>query len=267
MVPTPTQDRTIATSLLKAISLVTCLGERGGGLTTADLVRALGYPRTTVVRILSTFMLVGWVKSINGRWHLGDSLREIGGDHPYSSLKARFHHVLEALRDETHESVVLGVLAGDGVIHVEHVQGPRPVNVVSQVGERFPLHQLAMGKLWMALKPELESHGLSVVNEETRRNAVKEEVEEARRTQIAWNHEETAEGVEAFALPLFDRGELAATVAVCWPAGRLPKEKEREVAQRSQVLVNRLGFGPTGSGTPAAGRGAQIPSMPHSSAS
>ncbi|MBK9384029.1 MAG: IclR family transcriptional regulator [Planctomycetes bacterium] len=250
MVPTPTQDRTIATSLLKAISLITCLGEKGGGLTTADLVRALGYPRTTVVRILSTFQLVGWVKSVEGRWHLGDCIKEMGSYQPYATLKSRFHHVLEGLRDLTNESVTLGVLAGDGVLHVEHLSGSKPVNVMSKVGDRFPLYKLAMGKLWMALKPELESHGLAIVSGESKRTELSKEIDESRRTGIAYNKQDTYEGVDAFALPLYDKNELVATVAVSWPSGRLPVGQEESLALKCLNLLREKGCARPGS-TPA----------------
>jgi IclR family acetate operon transcriptional repressor len=246
MVPTPTQDRTIATSLLKAISLITCLGEKGGGLTTADLVRALGYPRTTVVRILSTFQLVGWVKAVEGRWHLGDCIKEMGSYQPYAILKSRFHHVLEALLELTNESITLGVLAGDGVLHVEHISGTKPVNVMSKVGDRFPLHKLAMGKLWMALKPELESHGLAIVSDSKRQELAKE-IEEARRTGLAYNKQDTYEGVDAFALPLYDKNELVATVAVSWPSGRVSAAQETGLASRCLNVLREKGCARPGS--------------------
>jgi DNA-binding IclR family transcriptional regulator len=60
---------------------------------------------------------------------------------------------MEALRDETGETVQLTVLEGSDVVYVEQVPSSKPVRSVGTMGQRAPAHTVSGGLSQLALLP------------------------------------------------------------------------------------------------------------------
>jgi len=67
----------------------------------------------------------------------------------------RLRPAMEALRDATRETVILGKRHKDSIIYLDVLEGPQTVRYSARVGERKPLHSTCIGKtILSALKPE-----------------------------------------------------------------------------------------------------------------
>lgn len=85
----------------------------------------------------------------------------------------RLAPVMEALRESTEETVILGKRQQDSVIYLQVMEGPQTIRYSARVGERKPLHSTSIGKTLLAgLKPDeirqwLEAHPPQKVTEKT----------------------------------------------------------------------------------------------------
>lgn len=120
-----------------------------------DLVQALGWPKSTVHRMLATLMEHGYIEKTTGAptyrvglklWGLG--LRALG-EHDLPSVARPYLRNLVAL---SQESVNLAILLGDptSVMYVDKVDGPKMVQVNSPVGLVVPSWCTATGRAILA---------------------------------------------------------------------------------------------------------------------
>ncbi len=63
---------------------------------------------------------------------------------------------LEALRDATGETVILGKPQGDGIIYLAVIEGPQTIRYSARVGDTKPLHSSAIGKAVLGAMPPAE---------------------------------------------------------------------------------------------------------------
>jgi DNA-binding IclR family transcriptional regulator len=134
----------------------------------ADLVRASGYPRGTVYRIVAALLQQGMIAETAAsapaagvRYALGPRLLQLAS-RAWSELdlRAALADALQALRDETGETVHLAVPAGKEMIYIDKLESQGPVRMASRVGGRLALHCTAAGKAYLAALPEAEADAL-----------------------------------------------------------------------------------------------------------
>lgn len=202
----------------------------------AELARAAKLPKTTVHRILLTFEDSGYVQQEqhSKRYYLshkvftlanavlaGTNLREMASPH-CKDLLAQFN-----------ETVNLCVVSGiDMVIVDKHVttQTLRPDNIV---GSSFPIFYSASGKAFLAFSdpayyheilPKIKNNTLPAISEEAFQ-AFLEEIEEVKKTGIAFDNEEIYQGVRCISAPIFDFSEhCVGAISVTAPTVRLTSD-------------------------------------------
>jgi DNA-binding IclR family transcriptional regulator len=139
---------------------------------------------------------------------------------------------MEGLRDRTREAVHLAVLDADAAVYASKVEGLKPVQVVSSIGDRCPAHCVATGKVLLAFADEryvegLIYRGLTRYNERTYASAkpLQEELRKIRRNGYAVNRGEWREEVRGLAAPITDGSQqVVASMGVCAPSSRLDDE-------------------------------------------
>ncbi len=117
----------------------------------AALVRACGYPRPTVYRIVAALTEQGMLAETAGVYRLGTRLLSLAS-RAWSQfdLRQELATELHALRDATGETVHLSVPAGTEMIYIEKLESPGPVRMVSRIGSAVALHSSAVGKAYLA---------------------------------------------------------------------------------------------------------------------
>jgi DNA-binding IclR family transcriptional regulator len=150
---------------------------------------------------------------------------------------------LERLSHELRETVDLAVLDAGEVLFIDQYASRRTLRIVAQIGARFPLYATANGKaLLAALGPDealaLLPRRLTAITENTvtDRDALLREIDEARRTGIAYDRQEYTVGIAALGTVVRDAVGALAAITVVVPAARFP-DGESEI--RAALLRTR----------------------------
>jgi DNA-binding IclR family transcriptional regulator len=136
------------------------------------------------------------------------------------------------LRDQTRETVQLGVLVGNEGVLVEKADGLHPLRIAVDAGLRFKLNNNAPGKVLLAFQPasqrdalidqmELVAHTPRTITDKLE---LRRECERVVAHGFGSDWAEADEGVHCVAAPVFDRQELVAAVWVSAPSRRMPRE-------------------------------------------
>lgn len=124
-----------------------------------DLARALGSPKTTVLRSLRALEVAGYVfqDSTRPRWSLTlRSLRLAEAAAANLGLVDAALPVMHELSRLTEETVSLGVLERRSIVVVGKVDGRKAVRAYSERGATLPIHASSSGKALLAELDESE---------------------------------------------------------------------------------------------------------------
>lgn len=196
-----------------------------------ELSARAGLPLSTAYRLAS--QLVEWgglERGQNGGYRLGMRLWEIGqlaGD-TRSCLNVITPY-MQDLHDVVHENVQLAVRNGLQVMYLEKLAGSTATPTRVRRGGRLPLHATGVGKVLLAYAPSpvaerLLRHGLRRYTPYTVTShaRLQRELNEVRRTGVAFARDELTMGVTSAAAPVRDAsGEVVAAISVCCRSLRL----------------------------------------------
>jgi DNA-binding IclR family transcriptional regulator len=207
------------------------------GLTPISLADRVGLPRSTCYRIVGALCQEGLMRlAPSGKLHIGAGLISIAAT-ARRELRHEAAPYLKKLSLELHETVELVVLDGDEALFTDQYVPQRSLRVVAEVGDRFPLYCTACGKALLAELTQEEAERLvpqpivpltshTIVD----RGALLHEIEAARTTRVAFDHQEHTLGVSAVGAALRDSGGSMAAITVAMPAARLEGQEERIAA-------------------------------------
>lgn len=223
----------------------------GESLTLSEMSRRSGLPLSTTHRLAGDLTGVGALeREPSGAYHVGLRLWEIATRAPRGvGLREVALPFMEDLYESTHENVQLGVRDGLDVVFVERIAGRRAVNVLTQVGMRFPLHASGLGLVLLAhaettvqdeiLRSPLESFTEFTIADTRRLRAVLAEV---RRTGFAVSDRQvTADAVSIAAAVRNARDEVVAAVSIVVPyAGSKPNLLAPAVVAAGRGITHAL---------------------------
>lgn len=206
------------------------------GLALGDLAKAVGLAKSTVHRLVGALSKEGMAaRGPDGKVHLGPALARLGAA-SQEATAAQLRPLLVALRRQIDETVDLGVLDGGSVRFLDQVPAPHRLRAVSAIGELFPLHCTANGKALLAAMPEdrvpeLLPEQLPRLTARTiaTRTALFEELDEVRRTGVAFDREEHSEGICAVGAAVSGGGVPTVAISVPVPTQRF-EGREEELA-------------------------------------
>lgn len=127
-----------------------------------EIARATGIPVSSVHRIVTELVELGWARPGSDRGYLpGAALLAFAGRATSTSgLTTLARPALERLRDTTTHTVHLAMRMGDRVVYVDKIEGQRAYEMRSRVGLELQLHSTAIGKALIAALPEAERRAL-----------------------------------------------------------------------------------------------------------
>lgn len=225
-------------AIARAAALLRALESAPAGLGLSELALEVGLAKSTVHRLIGALADEGLAaRGTDARVRLGPALARLGAA-SQEALGERLRPVLLKLRRETDETVDLAVLDGTSVRFVDQVPAPHRLRTVSSVGELFPLHCTANGKALLATMPRdqlaaLLPEQLPRLTAQTIVNRAKllAELEDVRRSGIAFDREEHSEGICAVGAAIAAAAEPAiAAISVPLPAQRF-SGRENELAK------------------------------------
>ena len=231
-------DRNSVQAVERAADLLFALAAAPAAPALRELAHAVGCSTSTVLRLLTALEKKGLVErdpltrrySLGPRVHALASARSRGAD-----LYARALPHMRALRDQSGESVVLQVRAGDQHICLAQVESRHEIRRHVAVGQVFPLTRGATAQVLRAFgEPawgEPEDTPPSLADRRARAAGLPRGLAAVRAAGYAVSLEEREPGVSAIAAPIFDaHGAVWAALVVSGPAQRFGPTRMRAVA-------------------------------------
>lgn len=220
-------------SVERAVRLLSAFTPEEPELTLNQLMDRIGTGKATTHRYAMALREPGLLRydAASGLYSLGPrvvemaaaaraSLRVIGIAAPY----------MERLVRELNETVVLSVWDGERpvVVRVDD-RTDRVVRMVVQTGSRLPLSS-SQGRVFCAYLRDFNAaaHGMATA-----------ELEEIRRHGVAVNSQ-VMQGIRAVAAPVFQDGDITATLAVVGTTAAIPVEPDSPVAALVRQTADRL---------------------------
>lgn len=195
----------------------------------ADLARALDITQSTLSRNLATMTELGFLRYLEdaGTYALGPAILSLAGTaiNNYDEFRHSYSE-MHGLISRTHLGTNLGVLNGDSVMYLMHIDGPKMQRSTTLIGRHLPLHATALGKAFLANFDEASVRGYAerglltgfTVNTITSLDALLEELEAVRNNGYAVENEELGLGRGCIAAPIRDRsGKVVAALSLSGP--------------------------------------------------
>jgi DNA-binding IclR family transcriptional regulator len=230
--------------IARAADILSSLSEHPGGLSLAQIGEYTQLSRSTVHRIVVALGRKDYVRQTKTGYRLGPALLRLA-EASHSSFELDVHPHLVELNHSLRETVDLSQFVGQSITFVDQVIAMRRLRAVSGIGISFPLHCTAPGKAVLAamgpattdrLLPEhLERFTPST---HTDRASLENELEEIRRTGVAFDREEHTIGICAVGVALIAPYGSWYAISVPLPAQRFYGQEDRLVAALLLTLGN-----------------------------
>jgi DNA-binding IclR family transcriptional regulator len=200
-------------------------------------------PKTTVFRMVSQLLDLGWMERDGDRYVVGKRLFELAS---LARVRTRLRELvlpfMQDLYEATHETVHLAVLDDTDVLYIEKIAGHRRAQCPSRVGGRMPAHCTALGKVLLGHAPAaLEQVVAAKLRSRTpativSANRLRQEVAQVRRDGAGYDREECVPGLGCVAAPLmqFD-GRCVAAISIAAPIRRQQFAKLGPVVQAAAM--------------------------------
>lgn len=218
---------------LRPLAVLEHLTEAPQALTLAQLASMMKVPKSTLMRLLRSMELHGYVLHmpaergfVPGVKAVSLGLRTLRG----SNIRRECRAVLRNLVLKTGETCNLTVPDAGRVFYVERVETTEPLRMHLRPGTWVPMHCTASGKLFLASMSLLERRSVLahlVLSRATPRSIVVRqeleiELERIARLGIGIDNEELVRGMVAIAVPVLGRdNKVVAAVACHAPTARL----------------------------------------------
>ncbi|HEX4358384.1 MAG TPA: IclR family transcriptional regulator [Pseudonocardia sp.] len=248
------------TTVRNAARLLKAFLTREEELGVAELSRRLGLGKSSVHRLLTTLLHEGLVEQDgrSGRYRLGIIMFELGeAVRQHMDLHGAATAVLLALREQTGESVQLGVANGDDVVYLERLDSAHSLRLFGEPGRRVPLYCTSSGKVLLAYRGEQDRAGylarvrLAPLTRHTITDParLRDELHTVRGRGWAEAINERQVGVASLAAPVRDlSGAVVAALSLNAPVSRFRGVPRRRLAQTvidaAEAVSRRLGWAP-----------------------
>lgn len=209
--------------VLDRIMLILEAFERTAGpQTLTELNAATGLSKATTHRLLTGLVDSGLLaRTADNRYTLGIRLWEIS-QNAGRQLRDAARPFLQDMFSLIGETTHLAVREGDEVLYIERIYGTRRVPRASRVGGRLPLHATAVGKAILAFEEtwvreaylDRERMERPTAHTVIAPDALRGELDEARRRGYATTREEVRIGSCSIAVPVFQSSQVVAAVGV-----------------------------------------------------
>ncbi len=243
-------DAALDTVLGKAVALLRAFGPEDRALPLAELVRRTGLPKPTAHRVCADLVGHRLLEKTPYGYRLAGGLFELGmrAAAERTLLEVAMPY-LQDLYERTHETVHLGVREGTEVVYVAKIGGHRQARTPSRTGGRMPMHCTAIGKALLAhAEPAVRAEVLGgELPRRTPRTVVapgllNQQLDRVLETGLAYEREESTEGLLCVAAPVLDadgRAALAA-ISITGPVGRFRPEAHESALRAAATALGSV---------------------------
>lgn len=245
-------------SLERAFALLEAIADSPEGIGLTQLSRKTGLNSSTVFHLLKTMMLLGYIRQVEDtkRYFVGTTLFCIAAA---ARSEVRIVNVADRIIRElavsTGNTAVFGMRSGDEIVVVAKAEGNGAFQISDRVGGMRPSHCTGMGKVMLAamteenLRRHLETYELKAYtpNTITERGRLLQELEEVRRSGLAFDDAEFHPELRCVAAPVRDfTGQVIGALAMSGPAWRLSLQalqaRSAQLRAAANELASQLGY-------------------------
>ncbi len=239
--PTPDaedSDRDYVASLARGLEVICAFTRDKPSMTLSDVAKVTGMSRATTRRLLLTLVREGYAEKRDRDFSLRPKILQLG----YSALSSVgildiVQPVMNALSQETQESIYTAVLTGDDVTYLARSTPDRVISVSINIGNRLPAYAVSTGRVLLAGESDeaLERYYDRVMLKTHTPNTVRSveqlraSIAETRALGYSLVDEELELGVRSLSVPILDvGGQVIAALNACCPSMRFSVEDMRE---------------------------------------
>jgi IclR family KDG regulon transcriptional repressor len=252
---------TTVPALARALDVLELFLSGSKPLSIAEIVEALGVPRSTAHDIVNTLADRHFLQAVDGvprRFRPGMRLLQLGNAYIDDVDLAKLGREVAALASaECDETVHVAILEGTSVVYIAKADSTRAVRLVSRVGGRLPANCTACGKALLAGLDDGQLDALygtlplpamtqSSISSLPR---LKRELSDVRASSIAFENCESNQDAACVACAVRDgSGEVVAALSISVPVTRWSDQHrafcEGVAVIFAQELSTRLGYRP-----------------------
>ncbi len=153
--PQQTESASSTGSLLRGIRIIETLADAPSPLLLVELAERVHLDSSTVYRLVQSLAQEGFVVRLSSKRYVAGprTLRLLGTYHPVNRFCRDVELVLQQLRDQVGETIMLVLFAGIERVIVKIVQGRESLSQSYETWLRTPLHGSASGKLLLMQTP------------------------------------------------------------------------------------------------------------------
>ena len=240
------KEKPYGTVLLKANDILQYLLKAPNPQTLAEISDGMGVAKPTTLKILNTLELLGWVRrdDLTKQYYLGTQLITYADKALQNINIAKIAHpFLQKLRDETQETINLGILRDQKVFLVEKMESPQSIKLQSTIGGSMNLYSSAMGKAILAtfspqkLQDYIESHKFEQLTPNTINSSTKlrKDINLIKQTGFAMDDRENEPDVFCIGTTIKKGERLYGAFSISTPVYRLPEERKNKFVR---LLLN-----------------------------
>lgn len=239
-------------SLARAFGIMEEVARSREGISLAELSKRVGLHNSTTFHLVKTLVSLGYVRQIKDgkRYRIGRPLFALAASAlDEIEMVSLATPVLEDLSRETGESGHFAVRMGDSVVVVARTAAPGAFQLTERVGVVRPAHCTALGKVILAalradqLDRFFARTELTAVTPKsiTEPDILKKDIEEVRRSGIAFDDGEFNPEVRCVGVPVKDfTGQVIGAIGISGPIWRLSIQSLQGRAAIVQAAARRL---------------------------
>lgn len=238
-----TENKPYGTAILRAKQILDFLEQENRPVNLQKIYTSLNTSKSTVLKILNTLCLIGYVKrdEATKRYTLGTRLISYGEAARKSfSIVAVAEPDLRALNEQIGETVHLGAYDRDRIIYIKKLNAKSKVILRSQVGHSVDLYCSAMGKAYLA--EQSDDDVLDYLNRiqmiKKAKNTICEkhrflqEIQEIRKSGYAIDDQENEDDIYCVAIAVRNNEEVEGLISVSSPIYRMSDTKKEQITEQ-----------------------------------
>lgn len=235
-------------SLVKAMRVLESFSVDTREMGVSEIASRLGYQKSTVFNILSTFSDLGYVEQNHetGKYFL--SLKILHFSYIVNShlgFQRVFQEPMNRISAQTGEICYMGIPNGDKVLYLLSTAPSGSANLRQITGETAPMYCTGLGKVFLAYmshderqqvlsKPSVKFTDNTIID----RAALEANLEEVRRNGFAVDNMEHEFGIRCVAVPVFGvNNQVMAAVSVSGPS---PRFDPVQVLEKYKIITTNL---------------------------
>lgn len=239
-------------SALRTVEILALIAKSPGGLTFAEILTAVGWPRSSTYNLLQTLTLTRFLEFDEGsrRYQIGLRLWEAGqGFALEHDIVRTAMPYLEEAKAQLNETVQLAILDGVENVYIAKVEADHHLKLVSEVGSRLPAYATGLGKALLAsltaqeVERRFENVGLRSFTPQTITNLadLHAELELTRERGYAIDRGEYTVGVYCIAVPITDSSSKAvAAISSSVPEPRADDRLKQQMVTTLQLSAEGI---------------------------